>query len=164
MDCHNQYRNNQGLNKYRNKKEGTKLYHLTMPSQELMRRCSHPPLCFLVFSLKRDIELEKNILCGENRVQETRKERCGRCGLPLKSLRVACTQNRLWTTNRFAKRGWQNYGVCPLCMRSVVSVDHLLVQCRYTIRLWASSMIGSAFNPSTFTFGHQNHCRIGGLI
>ena len=45
-------------------------------------------------------------------------------------------QNRLWTSDRLAKRGWPNCGNCPLCERVMETVDHPFVNCRYTIRLW----------------------------
>lgn len=46
------------------------------------------------------------------------------------------TQKRIWTTDRLAKRGWPNCGLCPLCKREHESVDHLFFKCRFTIRLW----------------------------
>ena len=45
-------------------------------------------------------------------------------------------QNRVWTANRLAKRGWDNCGLCPLCKREQESVGHLFYKCRYTLRLW----------------------------
>jgi hypothetical protein len=45
-------------------------------------------------------------------------------------------QNRIWTNDRLAKRGWQNSGPCPLCKQASETVDHLFYKCRYTIRLW----------------------------
>jgi hypothetical protein len=45
-------------------------------------------------------------------------------------------QNRIWTADRLAKRGWPNCGLCPLCKRCTESVDHLFVHCRFTKRLW----------------------------
>ena len=45
-------------------------------------------------------------------------------------------QNRVWTADRLAKRGWPNCGLCPLCKRVQESIDHLLFRCRYTTRLW----------------------------
>lgn len=45
-------------------------------------------------------------------------------------------QNRFWTADRLAKRGWPNCGLCPLCKRAPESITHLLVHCRYTTRLW----------------------------
>jgi hypothetical protein len=61
MDCHNECKNNQYWNKDREQKEGTKLSHLTMPSQELTPSSgSHPPR-FPARNLKRgDVEFEKN--------------------------------------------------------------------------------------------------------
>uniref|UniRef100_A0A8R7TV95 Reverse transcriptase zinc-binding domain-containing protein n=1 Tax=Triticum urartu TaxID=4572 RepID=A0A8R7TV95_TRIUA len=46
------------------------------------------------------------------------------------------TQDRIWTADRLAKRGWLNYGLCPLCKREQESGSHLFFKCRYTIRLW----------------------------
>lgn len=45
-------------------------------------------------------------------------------------------QNKLWTADRLAKRGWPNCGLCPLCKQTVESVDHLLIHCRFTVRVW----------------------------
>jgi hypothetical protein len=45
-------------------------------------------------------------------------------------------QNRIWTADRLAKRGWPNCGACPLCNQCLESVDHLLVHCRVSLRLW----------------------------
>jgi hypothetical protein len=45
-------------------------------------------------------------------------------------------QNRIWTADRLAKRGWPNCGMCPLCKCCIESADHLFVHCRFTLRLW----------------------------
>jgi hypothetical protein len=45
-------------------------------------------------------------------------------------------QNRLWTNDRLEKRGWPNGRHCKLCNRAFETVNHLLVNCRFTIRLW----------------------------
>ncbi|XP_071685205.1 uncharacterized protein [Lolium perenne] len=45
-------------------------------------------------------------------------------------------QNRIWTADRLAKRGWPNCGLCPLCKQCTETHDHLFVHCRYTTRLW----------------------------
>uniref|UniRef100_A0ACD5VX66 Uncharacterized protein n=1 Tax=Avena sativa TaxID=4498 RepID=A0ACD5VX66_AVESA len=45
-------------------------------------------------------------------------------------------QNRLWTADRLEKRGFPNCGLCPLCKQTTESITHLLVNCRFTIRLW----------------------------
>jgi hypothetical protein len=45
-------------------------------------------------------------------------------------------QNCPWTNDRLEKQGWPNCGNYPLCKRVLESIDHLLVHCRYTIRLW----------------------------
>lgn len=46
-------------------------------------------------------------------------------------------QDRIWTADRLAKRGWPNCGLCPLCKRVQESGSHLFFKCRYTLRLWA---------------------------
>jgi hypothetical protein len=45
-------------------------------------------------------------------------------------------QNRLWTNDRLEKRGWPNGRHCKLCNQAFETVNHLLVNCRFTIRLW----------------------------
>uniref|UniRef100_A0ACD5VFQ1 Uncharacterized protein n=1 Tax=Avena sativa TaxID=4498 RepID=A0ACD5VFQ1_AVESA len=45
-------------------------------------------------------------------------------------------QNRLWTADRLEKRGFPNCGLCPLCKQTTESITHLLVNCRFIIRLW----------------------------
>jgi hypothetical protein len=45
-------------------------------------------------------------------------------------------QSRFWTNDRLEKMGYPNCWDCPLCKRALESVDHLLVNYRYTIRLW----------------------------
>jgi hypothetical protein len=82
-------------------------------------------------------------------------------------------QNRIWTADRLAKRGWPNCGVCPLCKQCTESVDHLLVHCRFTLRLWdkakdgfdipathANSWAGFSF-PEWWTMISTGHNRKG---
>ena len=45
-------------------------------------------------------------------------------------------QNRVWTADRLAKRGWPNCGLCPFCKQTQESLVHLLVHCRFTRRVW----------------------------
>jgi hypothetical protein len=45
-------------------------------------------------------------------------------------------QNRVWTADRLAKRGWPNGRVCPLCRCRDETASHLLFQCRFSIRIW----------------------------
>ena len=45
-------------------------------------------------------------------------------------------QNRIWTADRLARRGWPNCGVCPLCKTTPESTDHLLLHCCFTTRVW----------------------------
>ena len=46
-------------------------------------------------------------------------------------------QDRVWTADRLAKRGWPNYGLWPLCKRVQECGSHLFFKCRYTRRLWS---------------------------
>ena len=46
-------------------------------------------------------------------------------------------QNRVWTTDRLAKHGRPNCGLCPLCWRKQETVDHLIFRRRFSVRLWA---------------------------
>jgi hypothetical protein len=45
-------------------------------------------------------------------------------------------QNRVWTADRLAKRGWPNGRVCPLCRCHDEYANHLLFKCRFSIRIW----------------------------
>ena len=45
-------------------------------------------------------------------------------------------QDRIWTADRLAKRGWPNCGPCPLCKGVQKCGPHLLFKCRYSLRLW----------------------------
>uniref|UniRef100_A0A8R7PVI3 Reverse transcriptase zinc-binding domain-containing protein n=1 Tax=Triticum urartu TaxID=4572 RepID=A0A8R7PVI3_TRIUA len=47
------------------------------------------------------------------------------------------TQNRVWTADCLAKRGWPNCGNCPLCNQVPELAMHLLFQCRLSIRVWS---------------------------
>ncbi len=46
-------------------------------------------------------------------------------------------QNRVWTSDRLATRGWQNNGHCPLCRSELETGIHLVGRCRYTKRIWS---------------------------
>jgi hypothetical protein len=47
-------------------------------------------------------------------------------------------QNRVWTSDRLATRGWQNNSFCPLCRHTQETALHLLAECRYTRKIWAA--------------------------
>jgi hypothetical protein len=55
-------------------------------------------------------------------------------------------QNRIWTADRLTKRGWPNCGLCPLCKQCTETIDHLLVHCRYTTRLWGLIKVWMGLN------------------
>ena len=45
-------------------------------------------------------------------------------------------QNRIWTNDRLERRGWPNGKLCPLCRCVDETACHLLLHCRYSIRIW----------------------------
>jgi hypothetical protein len=63
---------------------------------------------------------------------------CGKCGLLSKKKIFAwlLMQNRIWTADRFQKRGSPNCGFCPLRKQTTKSACHLFVHCRFTRRIW----------------------------
>ncbi|WVZ67071.1 hypothetical protein U9M48_016209, partial [Paspalum notatum var. saurae] len=44
--------------------------------------------------------------------------------------------NRVWTSDRLATRGWPHNPVCPLCRRHPETAHHLIIDCRYSRRIW----------------------------
>ena len=55
----------------------------------------------------------------------------------VKKIAWLALQDRIWTADRLAKRGWPNCDVCPLCKRVQECGPHLFYKCRYTRRLWS---------------------------
>lgn len=45
-------------------------------------------------------------------------------------------QNRIWTADRLLQRGWPNEYFCPLCVRNLETVNHLITECPYSRALW----------------------------
>jgi hypothetical protein len=45
-------------------------------------------------------------------------------------------QNRVWTSDRLARREWDHCPSCPLCRETMESAHHLLASCRFTCRVW----------------------------
>ena len=45
-------------------------------------------------------------------------------------------QNRLWTADRLQARGWLNRSMCPLCRCAPETAIHLMVHCRFSVRIW----------------------------
>jgi hypothetical protein len=60
-------------------------------------------------------------------------------------------QDRVWTSDRLARRHWDHNPVCPLCRTTPEMAIHLLAECRYTHRVWSLlvTWIGSQFPPPT---------------
>ncbi|KAJ1264986.1 hypothetical protein BS78_08G042700 [Paspalum vaginatum] len=44
-------------------------------------------------------------------------------------------RNRVWTSDRLAKRGWPRDPVCPLCRHQPETALHLIADCRYSRRI-----------------------------
>ena len=47
-------------------------------------------------------------------------------------------QNKVWTADRLARRGWPNCGMCQLCKREPETAAHIMFKCRYSILIWDS--------------------------
>jgi hypothetical protein len=45
-------------------------------------------------------------------------------------------QNRVLTADHLMARRWPNSYFCPLCMRNLETVEHLLVECPWSTALW----------------------------
>ena len=45
-------------------------------------------------------------------------------------------QERVWTSDRLARRGWEHSPDCLLCHQTLETAKHLLADCRYTRRIW----------------------------
>ena len=50
-------------------------------------------------------------------------------------------QNRLWTSDRLAIRGWPHQPVCQLCRCQPKTARHILFECRYSRRIWAEAAL-----------------------
>jgi hypothetical protein len=48
-------------------------------------------------------------------------------------------QNRLWTADRLAKRGWPHTPSCQLCRCTPETARHILFECRYSRRIWSAA-------------------------
>lgn len=46
------------------------------------------------------------------------------------------TQDRVWTSDRLARRGWDHSPSCSLCRTTIETSLHLTSECRYTRRIW----------------------------
>jgi hypothetical protein len=48
-------------------------------------------------------------------------------------------QNRVWTSDRLARRNWDHSPSCPLCRRTMETSLHMVCECCYTRRIWATA-------------------------
>jgi hypothetical protein len=46
------------------------------------------------------------------------------------------TKNRVWIADQLRKGGWPNCRLCPFRKEATESACHLLVNCRFTKRIW----------------------------
>jgi hypothetical protein len=47
-------------------------------------------------------------------------------------------QDRVWTSDRLARRNWDHCPICPLCRNAPETALHLAADCRYTRRVWTA--------------------------
>ena len=50
-------------------------------------------------------------------------------------------QNRLWTSDRLAIRGWPHQPTCQLCKCQPETARHILFECRYSRRIWGDAAL-----------------------
>ena len=50
-------------------------------------------------------------------------------------------QNRVWSSDRLARRGWPHNTSCALCRQKMETALHLLADCRFTRRVWESNAL-----------------------
>lgn len=53
-------------------------------------------------------------------------------------------QNRIWSSDRLAQRGWDHSPTCPLCRCAMETSHHMLAECRFTRRIWTLTSTWSA--------------------
>jgi hypothetical protein len=46
------------------------------------------------------------------------------------------TQNRIWSADRLAQRGWPHNDSCVLCRTTIETAHHLVAGCKYSRRIW----------------------------
>jgi hypothetical protein len=62
-------------------------------------------------------------------------------------------QNRVWTAARLLIREWPNEYFCPLCIRNLETICHLVQECRYSKSIWdkvGSWISAPALNPANW--------------
>ena len=68
-------------------------------------------------------------------------------------------QNRVWTADRLAKRGWPNCGRCKLCNQTQESAAHLSFKCRFSTRVWVAIKDWLGLHDVD-PHGWQNFCNV----
>lgn len=49
-------------------------------------------------------------------------------------------KNRVWTSDRLARRGLPHHDACPLCDQEQESIDHLLISCVFARSVWFADL------------------------
>ena len=66
-------------------------------------------------------------------------------------------QDRIWTANRLARRGWPHIPLCALCRSTQESGIHLFANCRFVKRIWREVALWTASeNLLPSSWGHYD--------
>jgi hypothetical protein len=68
-------------------------------------------------------------------------------------------QDRVWTSERLARRNWDHCPICPLCKNAQETALHIATDCKYTCCVWTAvatwigtpELLPSEWRPSTST-------------
>jgi hypothetical protein len=63
--------------------------------------------------------------------------------------------NRVWTAARLLIREWPNEYFCPLCIRNLETIGHLMQECCYSKTIWEK--VGSWISAPALNPGMWNH-------
>ena len=55
-------------------------------------------------------------------------------------------QNYLKTWDNLIKKGWYGPNICTLCKKYVEYVDHLLINCSFTVNVWKKVSLPQNFS------------------
>jgi hypothetical protein len=60
-------------------------------------------------------------------------------------------RNRLWTSDRLARRGLQHSPLCPLCYQEPETIEHLTIQCSFAREVWYHLLLARRLHRYTPT-------------
>jgi hypothetical protein len=58
-------------------------------------------------------------------------------------------RDRLWTSDRLARRRLQHSPVCPLCYQEPETIEHLTIQCSYSREVWYHLLLARRLHRHT---------------